>query len=185
MRLKGALGPIARRYARALLDVASAGEPDQPAEVRLALESASALLARSPELAGALAHPAVPADARKRVASAVWAKAPEVVKRLVHLLIDRDRVALLPAVAAAYAEAWNASRGFLSAEAASAVALDPGQEKALREGLERATGLGVELLTRVDPDLIGGLRVTLGGRTIDGSVKSQLEALRRSLRGAA
>lgn len=187
MSAKGAAGPIARRYARALLDVATAppADAEQAARVRVALEGARALLESHPELMRALSHPVAAAEARQRVVSAVWAKAPELVTRLLHILVERDRMSLLPAIAAAYVEAWNAARGVVSAEAVSAVELDPGQEKALREALAKATGKGIELLTRVEPALLGGLRVTMGGRTFDGTVKAQLLALKRRLQGAA
>jgi F-type H+-transporting ATPase subunit delta len=185
--LKGSLGPVARRYARALLEVAGAApsaDPEPPARVRAALSEARSLLESRPDLMRALTHPTVAVDARKQVASAVWARAPEVVKRLLHLLIDRDRVRLLPAIADAYADAWNEARGVVAAKATAAVELDPAERKALVDALQKATGKGVELETRLDPAVLGGLRVTLGGRTFDGTVKAQLEALRRRLRGA-
>ena len=187
MRPKGAAGPIARRYARALLDVATAppADAEQAGQVRTALEGARALLESHPELMRALSHPVAAAEARQRVVSAVWAQAPALVTRLLQLLVERDRMRLLPAIAEAYAEAWNAARGVVSAEAVSAVELHAGQKEALREALERATGKGIELVTRVEPVVLGGLRVTMGGRTFDGTVTAQLLSLKRRLQGAA
>jgi F-type H+-transporting ATPase subunit delta len=184
---KGASRLVARRYARALLDVveAKAGPADGPAAVRAGLEGASALVEHNPELKRALTHPAVPVPARKKVAEAVFAEAPEMVKRLVRLLVERDRVLLLPAVAEAFAEAWNEARGVLSAVAVSAVELDATQKQALSEALEKVSGKTVELQTKVDASVLGGLRVSLGGRTLDGTIEAQLGALRRRLQGAA
>lgn len=153
--------------------------------MRGALEGARALLETNPELLRALSHPALAAEARKKVVTAVWASAPALVTRLLHLLVERDRVGLLPAIAEAYGEAWNAARGVVSAEAVSAVELDPGQEKALLTALEKTAGKGIELRTRVDPAVLGGLKVTMGGRTFDGTAKAHLLALKRSLKGAA
>jgi F-type H+-transporting ATPase subunit delta len=115
----------------------------------------------------------------------VWAQAPEAVKRLVQLLVERDRVPLLHAITEAYAQAWNEVLGVVEAAAVSAVELDAPQKQALSEALEKATGKGVELNTRVDASVLGGLRVSLGGRTFDGTVQAQLAALRRRLSGAA
>ena len=67
----------------------------------------------------------------------------------------------------------------------SAVALDPEQTLALRAALEKVSVKTVELETKVDASVLGGLRVTLGGRTLDGTVVAQLGALRRHLQGAA
>jgi F-type H+-transporting ATPase subunit delta len=179
---------VARRYARALLDVVTAGppSPDQgPAAVRDALERSRAVLGANPELVRALTHPTVPAPARKKVLLAVWSGTPEVVKRLLLLLVERDRVELLPAITEAYALAWNESRGVVAVSAVSAIELDGPVKQALGEALEEATGKEVELKTRVDPSVLGGVRVTVGGRTLDGTVAAQLQALRRRLQGAA
>jgi F-type H+-transporting ATPase subunit delta len=181
---KGTSRVVARRYARALLDVVQAGPggaAEGPAAVRAALERSVSLLAENPELMRALTHPGVPGPARKKVVAAVWAQAPEAVKRLVQLLVERDRVPLLHAITEAYAEVL----GVVEAAAVSAVELDAPQKQALSEALEKATGKGVELNTRVDASVLGGLRVSLGGRTFDGTVQAQLAALRRRLSGAA
>jgi F-type H+-transporting ATPase subunit delta len=184
---KGASGPVARRYARALLDVATApsAAAEEAARVRGALDGARALLETNPELLRALTHPGLAAEARRKIVTAVWASAPALVARLLHLLVERDRVGLLPAIAEAYAESWNAARGVVSAEAVSAMELDTGQEKALVTALEKTAGKGVELRTRVDPGVLGGLKVTMGGRTFDGTAKAHLIALKRRLEGAA
>jgi F-type H+-transporting ATPase subunit delta len=107
------------------------------------------------------------------------------VRRLVHLLVERDRVPLLPAITEAYTLAWNEARGVVEAAVVSAVELDAPQKRALRDALQEATGKSVELKTKVDASVLGGLRVTLDGRTLDGTVAAQLRALRRRLQGAA
>jgi F-type H+-transporting ATPase subunit delta len=188
LSLKSGSRVVARRYARALLDVVMAGakSPSEgPAAVRKALEDSRSLLEQNPELVRALTHPAVPTATREKVADAVWAQAPEVVRRLLHLLVERDRVQILPAIAEAYAEAWNEARGVVAAAAVSAVELDAPQKEALGKALGKAAGKEVELQTSVDPSVLGGVRVTMGGRTYDGTVAAQLQALRRRLQGAA
>jgi F-type H+-transporting ATPase subunit delta len=107
------------------------------------------------------------------------------VTRLIHLLVERDRVRILPAIAEEFALAWNEGRGVVAAAAVSAIDLDATQKLALAQALEKAAGKTVELTTSVDPTVLGGLRVTLGGRTLDGTVVTQLRALRRRLQGAA
>jgi F-type H+-transporting ATPase subunit delta len=188
MSLKSASRVVARRYARALLDVVMAGSKgatDGPEAVRAALERAQALVEENAELSQALTHPRIPIAARKKVADTVFADAPEVVRRLLLLLVERDRVLILPAIALAYAAVWNEARGVVAADAVSAVELDSEEKQALGQALEKVAGKAVELQTRVDPSVLGGLRVTLGGRTLDGTVGAQLQALRRRLQGAA
>jgi F-type H+-transporting ATPase subunit delta len=188
MALKSGARVVARRYARALLEVAMAGTtgPDnEPAAVRAALEQARRLVEENPELARALTHPGVPTAARQKVVAAVWGHAPEVVRRLLRLLVDRDRVLILSAITEAYIEAWNAARGIVAAAAVSAVELDAAQKQALALALGKVAGQEVELHTSQDPLVLGGVRVTMGGRTLDGTVAAQLQALRRRLQGVA
>jgi F-type H+-transporting ATPase subunit delta len=185
-RVRVASRPLARRYARALLDVALAGtkgEGISPENLRRELQTAVALLAGSQELMAVLSHPGVGAEGRKRVAAAVWGKtkASPLLRRLVELLVEHRRIGLLPLIEAAFGELWNARRGVVSAEAVGALPLGETETRALARALEKASGHEVELTSRVDPDVLGGILVRMGGRTYDGTVRSQLKALRESL----
>lgn len=179
--MKRAETTAARRYARALLEVAFTQPGGDPAAVRRELEQAATLLGSRRDLADALASPAVPLDAKRRLVEAVWAEATPLLRRLLALLVARGRLALLPAIAAAYAELWNAARGVLPAEAASAAPLAPEQRAAVERVLGRLSGRDVELTATVDPELLGGLLVRIGGLVYDGTVRGRLRALRRRL----
>jgi F-type H+-transporting ATPase subunit delta len=108
------------------------------------------------------------------------AQASPILLKLVELLASRDRLGLLGEVAAAYAELANARKGVVAAEVVSAVALAPAQLQALERALAGGAGR-VELASAVEPGLVGGLVIRMGGRTYDGSVCTQLAALRRRL----
>jgi F-type H+-transporting ATPase subunit delta len=181
--MKAPAQAAARRYARALVDVAvSAGVAER---LRPELSEAAALLGANPELARALGHPAVPVEARRRLVAAVWERrgaAPLLVKLLV-LLAERGRIGLLPAIEQAFGELWNARRGVVGARAVSAVPLAKEQIEALRAALTRARGREVELAASTNPAVIGGLAVTMEGRTYDGSVRGRLQALKQRLTG--
>jgi F-type H+-transporting ATPase subunit delta len=170
---------LARRYARALLEVAGREGVDAPLALRDELRAFSPLISGHAGLRRALLDPGLGAEPRRRVLAALAerAGASVLLRRLLDLLASRDRVALLPDVAEAYAELANAARGIVSAEAVSAVALPEAQARALAAALGRA----VELRTRVEAGLIGGLLVRTGGKTYDGTVRTRLAALRRRL----
>jgi F-type H+-transporting ATPase subunit delta len=174
----------ARRYAEALLDVALERKVP-PDALRDELRGAAALLRAHKELAAALSHPALGGEGRKKLVAAVWGKGKtsELFQRLLDLLASRNRLSLLPAIAELYSARWNARRGVAPAEAVAATPLDSGQEEALSAALAKAAGGAVDLETRVDASLLGGLRVTVGGFTFDGTVRAQLQALRRRLAG--
>lgn len=173
---------LARRYARALLEVAAAKGAKAVLGLRDELRALVPQLAAHGELQRALAHPALGKDRKRLLVQALAdaAKATPLVKRLVELLGARDRLALLADVAQAYAELANAANGVVAAEIVSAVPLADSQQRALARALARQ-GVSVELSTEVDPSLVGGLVVRAFGRTYDGSVRQQLAALRRRL----
>lgn len=180
--MKGTSHALARRYARALLEVVVEQGAD-PEALRAELGRAVHLLLGTTELARVLLHPAVSADRKKKVLAALWEKArpSQLLGRLLDLLVDRDRLALLPGIGAAYAEEWNERRGVVAAEAVSAGGLTATQQDALAGALERLSGLGVELSARVEPEALGGLLVRMGGKTYDGTVRGRLRALRERL----
>jgi F-type H+-transporting ATPase subunit delta len=179
---RGAPG-TARRYARALLDVALEKGVAEP--LRAELQEMAAVIAAHEDLSALLANPAVSAERKKKLVSAVAtrARASDLLTRLLILLGERDRLDLLSMVAAAYARMWNAQRGVVAAEAVSATPLDETQTRAVAQALGAATGREVDLSTRVDPRLLGGMLVKMEGRTYDGSVRARLLALRRTLAG--
>ena len=111
----------ARRYARALLEVAFTRADGDPAALRRELEQAARLMEESGDLQDALSSPAVPEEAKARVVAAVWPDASPLLRRLLAMLVERGRTTLLGAIAPAFAELWNAARGVLPAQATSAV----------------------------------------------------------------
>jgi len=176
---------VARRYARALLDVAG---PQKAAALGGELGAWSALLREQPELLLALRHPGLSADRKTALLQALGDKASvsDLMRKLLALLLERDRTAILPEIAAAYTTLWNAQRGAVSAEVVSAVPLDAAQQDGVRAAAGRASGgRAVELTARVDPALLGGVLLRMEGRTYDGTVRGRLKALRERLRGSA
>jgi F-type H+-transporting ATPase subunit delta len=162
--------------------VAVAQGADAVLALRDELRAFAPVLEAHPELRAALLHPGVSAEQKRRLLETLAERAgtTALLRRVLDLLASRDRIALLPDVAEAYGELANAARGVVSAEVASAVPLPEEQRRALAAAL-RGTGADVELRTRVEPELGGGLLVRTGGRTYDGTVRARLAALRRRL----
>jgi F-type H+-transporting ATPase subunit delta len=170
----------ARRYARAALEVAP--EPDAADALREDLRGVRGLLAAASELADVLVHPGLPADKKQAVLERLLEKrASPLGRRLLGLLAERGRIALLPAVAQAYEELLNARRGVVVAEVVSAVPLASAQLEALGGALAQVTGRRAELRARVVPEVLGGLRVELDGKVYDGTLRARLAALRQAL----
>ena len=175
----------ARRYARALLDVAVEKGVAEP--LRAELAQMVAAISSHDALRSLLANPALSAERKRKLVAAVagQARVSELLTRLLTIMGERDRLDLLPMVASSYTKMWNAHRGVVAAEAVSAVPLDETQTRAVSAALGTATGRQIDLQARVDPRLLGGMLVKMEGRTYDGSVRARLVALRRTLAGTA
>lgn len=173
----------ARQYARALLAVAEERGDGEALRLRDELRQLTEQVGHHPVLRAALRGRGVTSADRGRVLAAIAesAGASPLLSRLVDVLATRDHLSLVPALGEVYAELVNAAKGIVPVEATGAVALTTEQEQALLRELRAATGSEVELSTKVAPEVLGGLRVKMKGRTYDGTVRAQLQALRRSL----
>lgn len=173
---------LARRYAKALLGVARE-QGGGTLALQAELADFAALLEGNVELRRALLHSGLGPAARRGVlrSLAEAASASPLLRRLFDVLAARDRISLLPALAAAYAAARNEDAGRVSAEVVSAAPLAVPQRRALAAALGGALGRTVELEAQTDPAVLGGVRVKVGGRTYDGTVTGRLGALRRRL----
>jgi F-type H+-transporting ATPase subunit delta len=173
----------ASRYARALLDVAISESITDRADRDLS--RFADLLAQYPQLANALTHPAVPA-ARKQALTQALASRLELttpVTKLLLMLADRDRLALLPDLVQTYRDRLMDHQQVVRAEVTTAEPLASSHAQELQERLARATGRHVTLSTKVDPAIIGGMVARIGSTVYDGSLAAQLTKLREKLAG--
>lgn len=175
---------LANRYARALVDVvldpASALKPE---DAVAQLQSASQMVAQSSELRIALLTPAI-ATSRKRAAMGKLLDelgASRIIKNFIYVVIDHRRIAILDEIREAFELALDERMGFARAEVTSAAALDEGRGARLESELSRLTGKRMRLRFAVDPELLGGALARIGSTLYDGSLRGQLQQLRREL----
>jgi F-type H+-transporting ATPase subunit delta len=170
---------VARRYARALLDIAV--ERNNAGALVTQLKETVELLAAQPELRRALHHPALSVDKKTQIVSSIWTSADPLFLRLIELLAERGRLEILPDLYETFVELANEHRGVVAAEAITAQPLAPKQKDALTAAAKTLVGREVALTTDVDPSLLGGVVLKMGGRTYDGSLRAQLRLLRERL----
>jgi F-type H+-transporting ATPase subunit delta len=172
------------RYARALFDVAR-----KEADVQQAgqdLSSFAEFISRHEALLKVFANPAIPAPKKKAIVEELLARAGSmsaIVRKLLLLLAERDRLALLPDIAAAYQNRLMEHAKVVRAEIVTAVGLPADRVAALQQGLAQATRRQVQLESRVDPSIIGGAIARVGSTVYDGSVTRQLQKMKEALTG--
>lgn len=171
----------AARYAGALFDVAS--NEASPEQAEQDLTAFADLLRAHPDLEGVLVNPAVPALKKRDLVQVLVERLrpSSPVGKLLLLLAERDRFELLPDLVAVYHERLMAHLNIIDAEVTTAAPLSPDESARLQQRLAATTGRTVLLTTRVDPEIIGGLVTRIGSTVYDGSVATQLAAMRQRL----
>jgi F-type H+-transporting ATPase subunit delta len=137
-------------------------------------------LAASPEVAALIVHPNVAASQLVEMFRAAVG-ADDVTSNFIRMLADNDRLAALPQVAALYEEMKRGEEGVKEAEIVSAFPLNEEQVATLARQLEGRFHAKLEVVVTVDPSLIGGVRVVVGDKVLDSSVRSKLDAMRTAL----
>jgi F-type H+-transporting ATPase subunit delta len=103
-------------------------------------------------------------------------------RSFVRVLLESDRIAVLPDIRGLFDTLKDGADGVARAQIVSAFALDDAQLSSLKASLEKRFGKKIEATVSVDPQLIGGARVTVGDTVIDASVRGELQAMSSQLR---
>jgi F-type H+-transporting ATPase subunit delta len=170
-------GSAARRYAEALYEVA-ARENAVPA-YRASVERVREAL--GPDVVRWLRDRVVPVERRRAALEAATKGEPVALRAVLDLLLERDRLVLLPGIAAAFGELADRRDGVVRAKITTPVALDESHRADVVRRLEQTTGKRIRPTFAVDPALLGGVTVQLGDRLIDASIRAQLDELRSQL----
>jgi F-type H+-transporting ATPase subunit delta len=170
-------GSAARRYAEALLALA----PDERTVVafRASLEKVAPVFDRV-TVAG-LRDPSVPMKQRVEALTSALRGEPDVVRSLLGLLLENDRIALVPQIALAFGDLVDRREGIAKARITTAVPVRETEQRELVRRLEAESGRKLRATFAVDPALIGGAKVQIGDHLIDSSVHARLTALGRQL----
>jgi F-type H+-transporting ATPase subunit delta len=174
------IATIARPYAEALFKAAGADASALKAQV-----AALGALAANPELRQVADNPKVGAaqvfelvvGVLQGTGTALDAK----VANLLRAVLDNGRLAALPEIAAQFQALVNAGSGVADALVESAFPIDQAQLAEVTAALEKRFGQRLNPSVRVVPELIGGIRVTVGDEVLDTSVKARLEQMKSAL----
>jgi F-type H+-transporting ATPase subunit delta len=174
-------GVVARRYAKALLELGSeTGTLDQLVSE---ISSASDAYQESAELQSALENPLFPYAVKKQMLTEV-AQALGLgltAKNTLLLLGDRRRMRALPGIAKLLREMSDKKKGVLRAEVITASALSDAYYQKLQAQLEKMTGQKVVVDRREDPTIIAGVITRIGDTLYDGSLRTRLDEMKHAL----
>ena len=174
---------IAKVYSEALFDVAT--EHDSLDVIREQLGEFADVVSGDRDLQAFFFSPYFSsAEKRDGLSKAVTGADPELVNFL-ELLAEKHRMPALFRIRARFDELWDQANERLEVTVTSAVELDPSVVKSIGAEIEEKTGKTIELNSRVDEAIIGGLVLQVGNRVMDASVRTRLDKLRREVTQAA
>jgi F-type H+-transporting ATPase subunit delta len=174
-------GSIARRYARALFAI---GVDQRNFEaLGSELEALAVLWNQAVEVRQSLSNPIFKLSQKRAILQGLLPRVAPTrqVQSLALLLLERGRIAALPAIARAYQEMCDEKLGRARATVTSAHPLDVATQTEIRRVLEQRTGRSVVMTAEVDPTLIGGIVAQVAGLVLDGSLSARLSALRSKI----
>jgi F-type H+-transporting ATPase subunit delta len=172
---------LAARYARALLSAL----PDATVQATVGefLGSIGQSMETSREIREALEDPATSRSARIRTLTelAHHEHMPAEMDAFLATVVDHGRIGQLPVIAHVYRELFEEQQGIVAATITTAQRMPEEQERRARHALETLTGKKIRLTTEIDETLIGGAITRVGSMVYDGSLRTQLESLRRRM----
>ena len=172
------LATVARPYAEALFRVAKQGNLAAWSEVVSELSQ----LGMNTDVQAYASNPkAAAADVAATLVSMLKSPATPEVTNLVTMLVQNDRVSLLPEIGAQFEVLKNADAGAADASIVSAFEISPQQAADLVASREKKFGRKLNPTVTVDPSLIGGVRVVVGDEVLDTSVRAKLQQLHVAL----
>lgn len=171
---------LAVRYARAVFEIAQ--EQKALKIFGEQLKYVRETIASEIDLATFMYHPRIKPEAKKEVVEKLFlGQVAEDLYKFLLLLIDKRREPLLEQIVEEYETLSNKARNIVEAKVLAARPLSKEQQEKLVERLSQTTGKTVNLTTKIDAGILGGLIVQIGDKLIDGSVIRQMKMLKQSL----
>jgi F-type H+-transporting ATPase subunit delta len=173
---------VARRYARALLEAGAGGDSEA---IAAQLDRLAEVGRRQPELQAFFADPTYTRAQQRGVVDGLIQALPvdaEPLPRFLRLLVDRRRLAALPDIARLFRDLADERAGRVRGKVVSATPLAEPVLRQLEKTLEAVTRSKVLLQAEVDPSVIGGVSAQVGSVLYDGTLRTELEEIRRALK---
>lgn len=168
----------AKRYSQAVFEIAR--ERNELEKWQEDLQQLTNL-AQNPEFVSVIDNPKFSIEDKSALLKSQLKDIGQMALNLTYLLTHRNKFNLITAISTGYQELLDEYRGIEKAEITTAVPLDEIEKSKLIERISALISKKIVLSVKVDPNIVGGIIVRVGGKIIDGSTKSQLAALRNEL----
>ncbi len=170
---------IAEVYARALFEVAS--ERDALDEMREQLDQFADALAENRNMMQFFFSPYFSSEEKKSAMKRAIEGADPAFMNFLEALVERHRMPVVFRIRERFDQLWEEERKLLSVEVTSAVALDDETVRSIGDRVGEQTGRKVELSSRVDPEILGGIVLRVGNFILDASIVNRLDQLRKQV----
>ena len=167
-------------YGQSLYDLAA--EEGLSEEILRQMEAVQAIFKENPDYITLLLEPSIPRRERLGLLEEAFkGQVHPYLQNFLMILLENSLLRGFSACCRTYRESYNKDHGIEEATVTSAVALTEAQVKSLKSKLEAISGKTVILRQKVDSSVLGGLRVEIGGRLLDGTVMGRLADLRKKV----
>ncbi len=170
---------VDKRYAKSLLDYAR--EVNQVEEVKGDVDRMLAVIDDSREFRNLLKSPIISTDKKEKVIDAVFeGSLGEIISNYVKIIARKGREGQLEGILRGFIESYRAMKGIEEATVTVAKPLTEAQREEIRKKLASVTNNEIVISEKVDPSMIGGLKIRVADKEYNGSIAAQLEQLKRS-----
>lgn len=171
---------VAKRYATALFELTK--EQNQLEQVEIELRAIKKAMKENPELISLLKSPKFSAEKKKGIINEIFSSATTLVVNTIMLLSDRHRVNEITDVVDEYIELANVNRGIAEATVYSTRPLTANESAAISSAFAQKVGrVSLNIENIIDTNLLGGVKVRIGNKIFDGSLRGKLDRLERNL----
>ena len=180
----GIVSGMAGRYATALFDLAR--ETNAIDQVQADLKAFATLVASSPDLMRLVRSPVFSTDEQAKALDAILDKASisGVARNFLRVITANRRLFAVDQIIRGFNRRVAAHKGEVTAQVTVAEQLNDARMNDIRTALRDVTGKDVQIDVNVDPSIIGGLKVKLGSRMVDASLRTKLNSIKIAMKEA-
>lgn len=168
---------VGRRYAEAIYEIAVS--TNKIKEIHEALNQLMELYGENKEFKTFITHPLIELDEKKKVLGEIFKSSGEDILNIVYYILDKKRIENIRNITAEYLKIYYERNHILDVEATFATEPSEAQKDKLIANLEKKTGKKVKLAIKIDRAILGGGIIKIGDTIIDGSIRKELEAIKR------